>query len=538
MPTSPTDVAMMTLARRKQFSGLTDKYAQRRLPSTDVESTVTAQLGLLDVAVTVGVYNTEYVQTAQSRVADYQKFIRFYKGEHWIQPYDDGERKPVTNFCQTVVNKSTSFFVAQGFVFKAIEGNEEVAKALSAIWESMGGNFLFRSLALENSMLGDSYLLFYIETTDKDTGKPLPKNKWKLCSKQLTSVCVFPKFNKKDQRILDCCVVQYPTSVANGSVNFTTHIYWPDKIRTYVDSQNDKEFTEVPNDFGFVPIVHFRNKINPTLEFGLSDLANIVQLNEEYNTIKLSVRRIIDYHAEPTTVIFGARASKLEKGAKKLWSNLPVEARVENLAFESDLPATNKYLADVKLEIREEAGLPSVAFQTDNAISNTSGIALRVLYAPLYEKKREKEEAFSHSFQRMIEVMVKGTELLGFDLSTLADAPELLTSITPEYTDALPKDLSADLDADLKKLAENLISKAALVRKYNTGENLGRLTVEILADQVASLAMKREEAVALAGGEPNLAATHLSSVAINEETDVMAGTLPVPKKEEKNDNVS
>lgn len=523
---------MLTLARRKQFSGLTDKYAQRRMPSADVEESVTTKLGLLDVAVTVGVYNTEYVQTAQARVADYQKYIRFFKGDHWVAPYDDGERKPVTNFCQTVVNKSTSFFVAGGLKFKAVEGNEEVAKALSMIWESMGGNFLFRALALENSMLGDSYLMFYIERNDKDSGAPLPKNKWRLCSKQLTSVCVFPKFNKKDQRILDCCVVQYPTSVGNGSVNFTTHIYWPDKIRTYVDSQNDKEFTEVPNEFGFVPIVHFRNKINPTLEFGLSDLANIVQLNEEYNTVKMSIRRIIDYHAEPTTVIFGARASKLEKGAKKLWSNLPVEARVENLAFESDLPATNQYLADIKLEIREESGLPSVAFQTDHAISNTSGIALRVLYAPLYEKKQEKEEAFTYSFERMIDVMLKGTDILGFNLAELADAPELIRKITPEYSDPLPKDLSADLDADLKKLAENLTSKAALVRKYNVGENLGRLTIEILADQVGTLAVKREEAVALAGGEPNLAATYLSSVAINEETDAMASTLPVPKKED------
>jgi len=516
MPTTQADVAMLALARKKSFSGLTDKYAVRRPTDSNLEEEVASKLGMLDIAVSAGVYNAEYVSNAQTRTAKYQEYIRFFKGEHWISAFDDGELKPVTNFCKTIVNKSSSFFVAEGLMFGSTEGNEEVAAAMQTVWEGSGGNHLFRSTAMECSLLGDSYLLAYIETNDM-FGNELPKGKWSIKLKKLESVCVFPLFNSRDPRVLDVCVVQYPIGVREGSVQFVTHIYWPDKIRTYSDAADAKAYIEVPNPFGVVPIVHFCNKLDPTSKFGQSDLYGLTELNREYNSVKLSIKRIISYHAEPTTVIYGARASNLEKGSKKVWSGLPVDARVENLAFDSDLPAANGYLADLKNEIREESGLPDVAFQTNNPVSNTSGIALRILYAPLYEKRAEKQTSFTYAFGHLVYLLDRGFKIIGVDLSSLADDPARLLSVFPKYSDPLPKDMSAELDYDIKRRAEGIVSRAALLRKYNPGENYNRLTVEIIADSVEELARKREDAVALAGGNPNLTAPLLSSIAINEE---------------------
>lgn len=509
--------------RRRNFQGVNDKYMPWRASTTsNVVEGVRKETGFLDISADPALMNEMYRDVARERMTTYKNYVRFYDGKHYESEWEDGERKPVYNFSKVVVDKAVDFFVAKGFDIAAVEGNELVAQAFDLVWKANDKLNLFRRLALNAGITGDAFMYVTLKTKD-DAGKDLPQKEWKIILTALDPFFVFPFFSLKNQRQMDACLVQYPTGKSpTGSVSYESMWLTPDRVKVYKDTEL---VSDEPNPFGMVPIVHFPNYLDPIKVWGQSDLAPIVPLNEEYNIVANSVRKIIKYHAEPTTVIFGARASKLEKGAKKVWSGLPIDARVENLAYNADLKAVYEYLGNIEQTIYKIGCIPSVLFQLHGqgglSVSNTSGLALRMMYQPLTDKVMRKKEAFTESFRRVNEVIAKAFEIIGVDLAELADNTEALLAMWPAYTDPLPFDEVAQLDADTKKIALGVTSEAALLRKYNPGEDTNRLTIEILADRVSRLLMESEKAKILAGSPPNTTAVFTSSIAISEETEQM-----------------
>lgn len=505
--------------RRRNFQGINDKYMPwRAATQTDVAKQIQQDVGYLDIGVDPSVMNEVYRDVARERMKRYRHYLRFYKGQQWENEWDDGERKPVFNFCSTVVNKGTDFFVAKGFNIEAIEGNELVAQAMDLVWGANDRLNLFRRLSLNASITGDAFLYLTLKTTD-DTGKIEDKSKWSVVITPLDPFFVFPVFSQTEAGAMDACMIQYPTGkTPQGAVSYRTVYITPKEIREYTDTQ---QVAVSENPFGLVPVVHFPNTLDPMKVWGQSDLDPVVSLNEEYNIISYSVRKIIKYHAEPTTIIYGARASKLEKGAKKVWSGLPIDARVENLQYQGDLKATYEYLGLLEQNIFKVSGIPSVLFQLNGdsklAVSNTSGLAMRMMYQPLVDKAVRKQECFSASFKRTHTIIAKALEVTGVDLKELADTPAEVMNLSVQYTDPLPFDEKVALDADQMKITMGVTSKAALLRKYNPGEDTHRLTIEILADQVCLALTEASKAAVLGGGAPNLSAVLTSSIAVSED---------------------
>jgi hypothetical protein len=527
MPVTPLAVSQMGIRRRNNFQGINDKYMPwRTVAKPNVVEAVRSEAGFIDIASDPAMMNEMYRDVARERMKRYQNYNRFFEGRHYEHEYDDGEKKPVYNFCQLVVNKAVDFFVAEGFEIVSVAGNELVAQAFDMVWKANDKKNLFRRLALNCAIAGDAFLYITLKTLD-DAGQELPKAQWKIVLTALDPFFVFPLFNKTNPQVMDACLIQYPTGKsATGGVTYESLYLTPTKCDVYVDSTLK---SSNPNPFGVVPVVHFPNQQDPLKTWGPSDLAAIVPLNEEYNLIAASIRKIIKYHAEPTTVIFGARASKLEKGAKKVWSGLPVDARVENLAYNADLAAVYAYLNNIENTIYKVGCIPSVMFQLHGdggmSVSNTSGLAMQMMYQPLIDKVNRKKESFTTSFKRSCEIIGKAFEVLGTDLEELADDPEHLLEMSPEFSDPLPFDEVAAMDADTKKLAVGVTSQAALLRKYNPGEDTQRLTIEILADRVSTMLMENEKARMLQGHAPNLTSLLSSSIAISEDIASMGKSV-------------
>lgn len=513
MPTTAGDIAMLGI-RRRNFVGNTDKYLPTRAAPSSVIEGVRKEVGFLDMVNDPNIFNEIYKQTARERLEKYKERVRFYEGEHFTQPYDDGEKKPVFNFCKTVVDHSVDFFVAKGIAFKSVEGNEDVATALNLIWEANDKDGIFRKLALMSSITGDSYL--YITLQDKDAaGKVLPREQWKIVLTPLDPFFVFPAFSDTDSSEMKAAIVQFPMKQDDkGGVIFKTLYLTANKYQVIVDSN---VIEEGENPFGMVPLVHFPNMLDPVKTFGQSDLEAIIPVNEEYNVTVGSIRKIIKYHAEPTTVIFGARASKLEKGAKKVWSGLPTDARVENLAFTSDLKSSFEYLKLLESTIYNVGNIPGSLMGTATSMNRATGLALRMIYQPLFNKTERKKIAFNFSFKRSTKIIFKALELIGLDVKLLAENPEALYDISVAYTDPLPFDTVAELDADTKKVALGVVSVAQLLRKYNPDTDLDRLSTEILADKINEVLTQLAKAQALNGVEPNLLGLATSSIVINAD---------------------
>ncbi len=543
MPATPIDIAQLGIRRRNDFKGNTDKYMPTRAPMlgtsgpASVVEAVQNELGFLDHVRDAGIYTEFYRMTAVERIAKYKQYARFYEGNHYTNPYDDGEKKPVFNFCQIIIDKTVDFCASRAFTISSKNGNEDLAKAVDIIWNANDKHLLMRKLALTSAIHGDTYLYVTLET--KKDGVTLPKDKWKVRLYQIDPFFCFPVFDDTNPRVMKACMIQMPIATdGKGGVIYKTLFITPEFHQEIVDGQLG---AKTPNPFGLVPIVHFPNYDDPLKAWGQSDLASIIALNEEYNLVAHSIRKIIKYHAEPTTIIYGARASRLEKGAKKVWSGLPVDARVENLEFSGELEATYNYLKILEENIHKIAGIPAVLFQTDRAVSHTSAIAMKMLYQPILEKTERKHQSFTAAFQRTNRVIYKALEICGVDVDDFSsnDTPDLATDLFPVYPDPLPYDELGNLDADFKKFNLGIVSLAGLLRKYHPAGDISKIATEINADQIAALFQEREKALALMGQVPNPAVVFLSSLGLDDVSKAFAAKvaaahekLPEPPKPE------
>ena len=123
----------------------------------------------------------------------------------------------------------------------------------------------------------------------------------------------------------------------------------------------------------------------------------------------------------PVTAVFGAKAKQLERSPRQIWSGLPKDARIETIKLEGDLTAAKNYIDFVKKVLHELSDTPEGSLGAEQAISNTSGVALHIQYQPLVEKTRRKRAQYEPGMEQinyfMLRIgMVKGLINLPFDL--------------------------------------------------------------------------------------------------------------------------
>jgi 23S rRNA pseudouridine1911/1915/1917 synthase len=161
------------------------------------------------------------------------------------------------------------------------------------------------------------------------------------------------------------------------------------------------------NKYGVIPFFHCKNLELTGRNYGLSDLEDLIPLNMELNLKNSDVSEIIEYHSAPVTLVFGARIGQLEKGANKVWGGLPKDAKVENLALESDLQASKDYINSIKQAMHEIGGVPEGALGKDLAISNTSGVALQLMLMPLIERIKQKRALTAQCLSQVNKFIIK-----------------------------------------------------------------------------------------------------------------------------------
>lgn len=170
---------------------------------------------------------------------------------------------------------------------------------------------------------------------------------------------------------------------------------------------NDELISSHPNPLGEIPIVHIPNLPIASSPWGMSDVQDIIGLNRQYNETATALADIIAYHSSPTTVIVGARMSNLEKGAKKVWAGLPKEAQVYNLEMASDASLVQNFMSLLKQAMHEMSGIPMTALGQEQAVSNTSGVALQIQYQPMMLKFEEKAATYGKGFNKVNTLVLK-----------------------------------------------------------------------------------------------------------------------------------
>lgn len=417
----------------------------------------TATLDQLSTLSLLGL-DSQLTSEERNRLYKFKECWNFYEGYHWEGIEDLGERPQITeNYCRAFVNKFVAFEWGNGFNIKSpFEDNDDTAPVtsfLNDIWKQNKKISLCNELGQTKSVTGFGCLQVIYQKPGKfrDPFDEYPNGRIRIVN--VASHTVFPKFDPHDKEELVELMIAYPIEVEDKTpilrtVKKKTVLYkqiWTDTTITIDDGVHEK--VTIPNELGVIPFVvipNFTVSGKPSVE-AQSDLDDLIPLNIELNTKTSDVSEIIDYYSAPITILYGAKVGSLEKGANKLWGGLPKDARVQNLELQGDLGASNNYRGDLKTAMHEIGGVPEGALGGQQAISNTSSVALHIANSPIIERVRVKRDLSSEGIKRVNKLI-----LLCATKHNLIQIPEGVSNkdfydSEVKFPDILPKDKLLEL---------------------------------------------------------------------------------------------
>ena len=430
------------------------------------------------------------------RVRKCQRYWNFYEGYHWEEMPDVDTPEITINYCAAFVNKFVAFELGKGFTFAAHENWENTVvtdddrtlfQYLEDVWEDNKQYIFATELGQMKSVTGESWVQVRytsVEELDDPFGK-YPHGRLELLL-QPTNI-VFPEYEPHRRGVLKSLSLIYSYwDYEDTGILFRKpkkvlrtfkQVWTKDTVTTYSGKSGEKP-EEVPNKYGVIPFVQIKNMPLAGHNDGRGDLEDIIPMNVEFNGKKSNVSEILDYHAAPVTLVFGAKIGNLEKGANKLWGGLPKDAKVQNLELNSDLGASQNYLSTLKQEMCEISGVPETVLGGASSISNTSGVALQYMNLPLIEKTRTKRQSTEDGLERVNEMILLISLLEGL-ITKPADAP-LRDFLHTEVSlpDTLPKDTLLELQQIQIELQAGLETRAGALKRMGR-EDIERKLAEI-----------------------------------------------------------
>jgi hypothetical protein len=408
------------------------------------------------------------------------------------------------NYYRAFIDYLSRFTFGKGVHFRSPKATEAIVPALlERVWETDNDKqrVLFE-MSQVGSITGDCFVKVAYEEAWEDSIGHFHPGRVRILP--LNSAFCFPEFHPHDRTRLLRFKQKYRfwgTSLEGTRQVFTyTEILTDDIIEEYI---NDELIDSRPNPLGQIPVVHIPNIPVSGSPWGLADAHDIISLNRSYNEIATDVADIINYHAAPVTVIVGAKASNLEKGAKKVWGGLPKDAQVFNLeGGGAGLSGAMEYMNMLKTSMHELMNLPETALGQVQPISNTSGVALAIQYQPLMNRWSQKTSQYGLGLERinelvMLNLAVKEPETFVYnpDLYGPIKEGEQLVKLDPndpityrsyaQFPQPLPLDKLVLLNELQQKMTMGLESKEGALRALGEefpNEKLQEIRQELIDD--------------------------------------------------------
>jgi hypothetical protein len=494
-----------------------------RAASSDLTISI-SPLGLVELA-------DEEFEVHGPRLNRYSLNWAMYLGHHWGYRREMGEMQIAVNYYRAFLDYLSRFTFGKGVTFRSPKATEAIVPdRLERVWEIDNDKVkVLFEMSQIGGITGDCFVkVAYEEAWEDSIGRVHPGRVRLL---PLNSAFCFPEFHPHDRTRLLRFKQKYRfwgTSLEGTRQVFTyTEILTDDIIEEYI---NDELIDSRPNPLGVVPVIHIPNLPVSGSPWGLSDAHDIISINRAYNEISTDVADIINYHAAPVTVIVGAKASNLEKGAKKVWGGLPKDAQVFNLeGGGAGISGALQYLEILKRSMHEMMNIPETALGQVQPISNTSGVALSIQYQPLMNRWSQKTAQYGAGIQKineliMLSLAIKEPE--SFFYNPEEDGPlkeGQLTQLDPNdpityetyvhFPPPLPLDQLVLLNELQQKMAMGLESKEGALRAL--GE-------EFPEEKLVEI---REELIEDAKSEGSL---NLVKMQIQKQLMDLTGMLPGP----------
>jgi hypothetical protein len=485
-------------------SGVDFSPPSYRAASSDLTISI-SPLGLVELA-------DEEFEVHGPRLNRYSLNWAMYLGHHYSYRRQTGETQMVLNYYRAFTDFIINFTFGKGVNYRSPKETEAIIPdLLERVWEVDNNKAtVLWEIGQQGTVSGDCFIkVAYEESYQDPAGRTHPGRVRVL---PLNSSFAFPEFHPHDRERLIRFKLKYRfwgTSLEGTRQVFTyTEILTDDVIEEYI---NDELIDSRPNPLGTIPIIHIPNVRISGSPWGVADCFDIININRAYNETATDIADIVNYHAAPVTVIIGAKASQLEKGANKVWGGLPKDARVENLEGGAQgLKGAMEFLAMMKKAMHEMVGVPETALGQAQPISNTSGVALSIQFQPLMNRYHQKIIQYAHGLQRVNELIIlnlalKEPELFTYDpnsnqvplkpgqLAQLDFNDPLTYRSVVMFPQPLPLDKLIALNEIQSKLSLGLESKEGALRALGEefpAMKLAEIRQELQDDAVADGALK------------------------------------------------
>jgi hypothetical protein len=451
-------------------------------------------LGLVDLS-------NEEMDVHGIRLSRYSLYWAHYLGHHWAYRREIGEPQFTFNYVRALSDYLTNFTFGRGVTFQSPPATSAIIPAiLKRVWEQDNRKAsILWEMGQIASVTGDLFVKVAYEDPFVDSAGRLHPGRVRILP--LNPANCFPQWHEHDRQRMLSFKLKYRffstdqtgTRIVNTYIERITDT----GIEEYV---NDELISARPNPLGVIPIVYVPNILISGSPWGMSDIAEIIPLNREYNEKAVEISDIVNYHSAPVTVITGAKVPQLEKGARKTWF-LPKDAKVETLQSTWQLEHMLGYMDVVKRGMHEMTGVPEQALGQVQPISNTSGVALAIQYAPTMQRFRMKKNNFESGFQQINELVIltlfqKEPQSMMFNpMEDTAPKPGQLTQLDPAdpnsyetstyWPEPLPVDILVKLNEITQKMQLGLESKRGALADLGEefpDDKLAEIFAEILED--------------------------------------------------------
>ena len=214
--------------------------------------------------------------------------------------------------------------------------------------------------------------------------------------------------------------------------------------------ENGDLVAEGENPLGVIPVVHVQNVAQPYYYEGLSDVEQLIGLQDELNT------RLSDRASRITFQAFKMYLAKGIEGSSdktispgRMWYTDNPEASVEQFGGDSSTPSEDMHIAEIREAMDKVSGVtPVVAGVLKNKLGNlTSGVALKMTFMGMLSKTARKQHTYGEGLRQIIKLVLATLDKCG----VYATSPEE-REVEVVFPNPLPVDTMEQLqEAQIKK---------------------------------------------------------------------------------------
>ena len=443
------------------------------------------------------------------RVQEELLYWKFYKGNQWNFKRPEGEPQNTINYSARFVDKGVAFLFGKGFTLNVEKEAEEITKPfLDKVWDDNNRLGTAVEIGQSGGITGNAWVKVSLEEYDPEEDPMLyeryPKGRIRVTV--LPSYACFPQWHPHDKDRLEKMRIIYPITIYEKEE--PKQVWYREEItkKEIVEYIDDEVVTRRENDLGAIYVVRIKNLIVANHSLGKSDLQDIIPLQKEFNEKTTDVSDIINYHASPITIVYGAKTNNLEKGARKIWGGLPKDSKVENLELKTDLSASMNYIELVKNAMFEVASMPEDALGAKTATSNTSGIALHIKNQPLIDTNNNKIITYGEGIEeinRLILRIADVYELEDFDHTGFRNlTPYQKWTTEVEFPNPLPKDELLQMQLISQKINIQLMTRIDALKELGEYDAVSKL--EEIKAEFTEWQNLMFEASPMSDDEPNI----------------------------------